>query len=52
MKKIKYLILFVMLLFTLDVYALNRGDANLKNRHECDRFDVMFQFLLMVYHRR
>ena len=36
MRKLKFLILFVVLSFTINVYALGRNSNDLKNRKECD----------------
>ncbi len=40
MKKIKYIIVFVVLLFTLNVNALGRNDSNLRNRNNCEKFEL------------
>ena len=40
MRKLKFLILFVVLSFTINVYALGRNSNDLKNRKECDKFEL------------
>ena len=40
MRKLKYLILFLVLSFTLNVYALNRNSSDLKNRNVCAHFEL------------
>lgn len=40
MRKLKILVLFVVLLCTLNVNALTRDDANLKNRVMCNKFEL------------
>ncbi len=40
MRKLKYLVVFLVLLFTFDVYALNRNSSELKNRKVCDAFEL------------
>ena len=40
MKYIKYLVLFIMLSFTINVNALRRDSADLKNRKVCDKIEL------------
>ena len=40
MKKINYLILFIVLSFTMNVCALKSSDANLKNRNVCEKIEL------------
>lgn len=40
MRKLKYLVLFVMLSFTFNVYALRRDSSDLKNRSVCSKFEL------------
>ncbi len=40
MKKLKYLVLFVMLSFTINVYAVRRDSNDLKNRSVCPSFEL------------
>lgn len=40
MRKLKYLILFLVLSFTLNTYALNRNSSDLKNRKICNHFEL------------
>ena len=40
MKKIKYLIIIFILLFTYNTYALKSNDANLTNREVCPKFEL------------
>ena len=39
MRKLKYLILFLVLSFTLDTYALRRDSNDLVNRKTCEHFE-------------